>query len=270
MLLLASSALAAEGHILGFGLEGDSAEGLAVAAFGDVALTENTWLTAAVARNMVDLPGRQTLDTWYGDISLDHWFDPVGIRLGVAYWGDSDILDSIDWRSSVYWRGDKAMISADYEFRDFDFELPAFDVFPGRSISFDANGVGLTTRFDLSDDLSLSLFGMGYDYSVNLSVGGNRGILELLTFSRLSLINSLVDYSAGASLGLDVGTRHWQFELGTWKGEVDGAVTNSATIRFMTPMGEKSDVEFGLGVDNSELYGSVTFLSVYIYFYGGS
>ena len=86
----------------------------------------------------------------------------------------------------------------------------------------------------------------------------------------MSLINSLVDYSAGASLGLDVGTRRWQFELGTWKGEVDGSVTNSATIRLLTPMGEKSDVEFGLGVDNSELYGSVTFLSVYLYFYGGS
>ena len=79
-----------------------------------------------------------------------------------------------------------------------------------------------------------------------------------------------MDYSAGAALGVDAGLQRWLFELSTWRGEVDGSVTNSATIRLITPMGEKSDIEFGLGVDNSELYGTVTFLSVYMYFYGGS
>ena len=54
------------------------------------------------------------------------------------------------------------------------------------------------------------------------------------------------------------------------EGEVDGSVTNSVTVRLMTPIGDKSDIEFGLGVDNSELYGTVTFLSVYLFFYGGS
>lgn len=270
ILALASNALAAEGYILGFGLEGDTEEGLAVTAIGDVELTENTWLTAAIARNMVDLPRRQTLDTWYADIGLDHLFDPVGIRLGVAYWGDSDILDSIDWRGSLYWRNDKVRIAADYEFRDFDFELPAFGAFPGRAVNFDANGIGLSVRFDLTDNTSLNVYGMDYDYSIDLSLDRNQGIIDLLTFSRMSLINSLVDYQVGAGLGVDVGTRRWQFELGTWKGEIDGSVTNTATLRFMTPMGEKSDVEFGLGVDNSELYGTVTFLSVYLFFYGGT
>ena len=35
-------------------------------------------------------------------------------------------------------------------------------------------------------------------------------------------------------------------------------------------MSDNSDIEFGLGVDDSELYGTVTFLSVYMYFYGGN
>ena len=270
ILMLASNALAVEGYILGFGLEGDTAEGLAASVIGSVALQENTWLTAAIARNKVDLPRRQTIDTWYGDIGLDHWFDPIGVRLGVAYWGDSDILDSIDWRGSVYWRNDKVTIAADYEFRDFSFVLPAVGAFPGREFDFDAHGIGLSTRFELSDKTSLNLRGMAYDYSDNLGLDRNRGILELLSFSRLSLINSLVDYHVSGGLALDVGTRRWEFELSNRRGEVDGSVTNSATIRLMTPMGEKSDVEFGLGVDNSELYGTVTFLSVYLYFYGGS
>lgn len=270
LLLLASNALAAESFILGFGLEGDSADGLGAAVIGDVELKENTWLTAAIAKNAVDLPRQQTLDTWYTDLGLDHWFDPMGVRLGIAYWGDSDILNSIDWRGSLYWRGDKATLSVDYEFRDFTFRLPAFDAFPGREIEFDAHGIGLSASFDVSENASLSFYGKDYDYSVNLGLDRNRGILDLLSFSRLSLINSLVDYHVGAGLSLDAGTRRWQFELSNWKGEVDASVTNSATIRFTTPMGGKSDVEIGLGVDDSELYGTVTFLSVYLFFYGGN
>ncbi len=270
-MLFADTAPAAEGYILGFGIEGDTAEGLAASVIGDLALTSNTWLTAAVAASTVDLPRRQSVDTWYADLGLDHWFDPVGVRLGVSYWGDSDILDSNDLRGSIYWRGDGVMIGADYEFRDFDFEIPPFNMFPGRTIRFDAHGIGLSAGFDLSENTSLSLYGMDYNYSIDLRIEDtNRPILDLLSFSRFSLINSLVDYDVGVALGLDAGLQRWIFDFSTWKGEVDGSVTNSATIRLMTPMGDKSDIEFGLGVDNSELYGSVTFLSVYLYFYGGA
>jgi hypothetical protein len=270
LLLLASNALAIEGYFVGVGMEGDTAEGLAASVIGDVALTSNTWLSAAVARSTADLPRRQSVETWYGDLGLDHLFDPVGIRVGVAYWGDSDILDSNDLRGSLYWRGDKTMIAVDYEVRDFSFDIPPFNTFPGRTINFDAQGIGLSARFDVSEDVSLSVFGMDYDYSLDLRIDDtNRPILDLLSFSRFSLINSLVDYNAGVALGLDAGRQRWLFEFATWRGEVDGSVTKSATIRLMTPVGQKSDIEFGLGVDNSELYGTVTFFSVYLYFYGG-
>ena len=111
---------------------------------------------------------------------------------------------------------------------------------------------------------------MDYDYSVNLRLTDNRPILDLLSFSRLSLINSLVDYRASATLGVEAGKSRWQFDSGKWKGEVDGGETISATISFLTPLNERSDIEFGLGVDDSDLYGDVTFFSVYIYFYSGN
>ena len=88
--------------------------------------------------------------------------------------------------------------------------------------------------------------------------------------SRLSLLNSLVDYRVGASLSLDVGKRQYQLELATWQGEADQEITKSATIRFITPLGQASDIEFGLGIDKSDVYGNTTFLSVFMYFYGGS
>lgn len=268
LLLVAGNAFAADAFIIGGGIEADTEEGFAGSATAQIGFTEKTWLSAIVAHYSVDLPRNQSIDSWYGDIGIDHWFEPVGVRFGVAYWGDADILDSHDARASLYWRGDSATLAFDYEFREFEFDLPETNFFPAQTIEFDANGVGLSTSFDVSDAMSLSLGGMVYDYSIDLNLENNRGILDLLSFSRLSLINSLVDHRAFAALGVEAGDQRWEFELGTWKGAVDGGTTNSATVRLLTPLGDKTDIEFGLGYDDSELYGGVTFFSVYLFFYG--
>jgi len=43
--LLLASGVRAEGFVLGFGVEGDSADGRAVSAFGDFGIGDDTWLT---------------------------------------------------------------------------------------------------------------------------------------------------------------------------------------------------------------------------------
>lgn len=269
LLLLASTVLGAEGYILGGGVEADSADGVAVSAVGEFGLTEKTWISAAVSRNRADLPFRDDLDTWYGDLGLDHWWEPLGVRAGVAYWGDSDTLDSTDYRGSLYWRTKTFSISGDYEFRDFSVRFPATDDFPGRDAGFEATGVGLAARYDVTDAVSLGLSGMDYDYDVNLRLDSNQGLLQLLTFSRLSLINSLVDYRAAVNVGLEAGKSRWELDFGTSKGEVDGGTTRTATVRYLNPLGDRADIEFSLGFDDSDLYGNVTFFSVFVYFYGG-
>ncbi len=266
---LCAPAFAGEGFIIGGGVEADTADGLAGALFGEFGLTQNTWLSAAAARNTVDRPESTRIDSWYADVGIDHWFDPLGIRLGLSYWGDDDTLDSNDVRGAIYWRNERFTISADYKYRDFEADLPRTDFFAARTFSFDADGIGLTTRVKLTDKVDFGLSGMDYDYSVNLRLDDSRRLLEFLVFSRLSLINSLVDYRAYATLGVDVGKRRWELDVGRWKGEVDGGKTTSATLRFLNPLGDAADVEFSLGFDDSDLYGSVTFFSVFLYFYGG-
>ena len=268
VLLLAGNASAAEGWIAGGGIEGDTSDGLAGVAFADIAISEKTWLTGSVGGNRVELSRRQSNQTRFGSLGVDHWFDPVGVKLDISYWGDSDILDSHDWGASLYWRSDRVLLAGDYEYRDFSFTIPATQQFPGRTFYFDAHGIGLTARFDLTESASLGFSGMSYGYSVDLRLDDSRPILDLLSFSRLSLINSLVDYTAFVTLGLDAGERNWALEAGTWRGAVDGGKTTSATLRFLTPIGRSTDVELGLGLDDSDLYGSVTFFSVFLYFYG--
>ena len=270
LLLMASRAVAGEGFIVGGGIEGDSSDGFAVAALGEFGVTEKTWLSATLANYTVDSADGIDVDSLFWDVGVDHWFDPIGLRLGVSRWGDNDSLDSDDWRASLYWRADQFSIAADYQFRDFTFDLPAADRFPRRTVSFDAKGVGATLRFDIGDDTDISLSGMDYDYGANLRLDTNRALTDLLSFSRLSLITTLVDYRLSATLGVDAGKRRWQVNLGSWQGEADRSGTRSLTVSMLNPLGDQADIEFALGFDDSELYGNVTFFSVFVYFYGGS
>ncbi len=268
LLLLTGPAWALEGYIVGVGAEADSADAATGAVSGEIGLTKKTWLSAAMAKSTADLPRGVNLETLYGDIGIDHYFGPLGIRAGVSYWGDDEILDSRDYLASLYWRSDKAMIAAEFEHRDFSFDVFRGDLRPGQDIQFQATGVGLSARFDLTESVDLRVSGIDYDYDVNLRIDANRPILDYLSVSRLSLINSLSDYRARIGLGIDVGERRWSLDLQTSVGEVDGRRTKSATLRFLTPIGSKSDIELGLGFDDAESYGSVTLFSIFLYFYG--
>lgn len=268
LLVLSGNCWAAGEYVIAGGLEGDSTDGLAAALFGDLAVGEETWLSAGLARSSVDLPIRDELETWYSDVGLDHFFDPAGVRLGLAYWGDNSVLDSTDARASLYFRGGSHALSFDYEFRDFELELPESDFIRRPQVNFDANGYGLGARLDLSENVDVRFKGMSYDYSVNLRLDPNRDIVNLISVTRLSLLNTLVDYRVSGSLGIDFGLRRLEFELAQWKGAVEGSTTDSYSVRFLTPIGKRNDIEFGLGYDDSENYGEVTVFSVFLYFYG--
>ena len=268
LLLLSGNCWAAGEFVIAGGVEGDNADGLALALFGDIAIGDETWLSGGVARGSADLAIRDELETWYADIGVDHYFDPAGIRLGVAYWGDDEILDSVDLRTSLYFRGDKGSLSLDYEFRDFELELPDFDRIRSRQVNFDANGIGISARLDLTDKVDVRIKGIAYDYSINLRLDPNRDIVNVISVSRLSLINSLVDYRANVGLGIDFGLKRLEFDIAQWEGAVAGARTNSYSLRFLMPVGKRNDIEFGIGYDDSDTYGEVTVFSVYLYFYG--
>ena len=270
LFLISSAALADKGdYLLAGGVQWDNDVTVAGSVLGDFAIADPTWLSLAVARTNVDIERSASLNTWYANLGVDHYFDPIGVRLSASYWGDNDILDSVDTRLALYWRGDAVTLGADFEYRDLEFDIPANDFFPGRNVGFNATGVGAHATVALSEAVSLSVSGLSYDYSVNLRLDQNRPIARLLNISRLSLLNSLVDYRARAGLGFKQGLRLWEVDVAAWEGAVDGSRTVSTTLRFLTPLTDRSDIEFGLGYDDSELYGEVVFFSVFLFFYGG-
>lgn len=264
-----SPALADTGaFVIGGGIESDSADGLSLTMLGDLSIADNTWLSAAVARSTVDIPRRDDTSTWYADLSLDHYFDPAGVRIGVAYWGDSTILDSTDARLSFYSRGEKSYLSIDGEYRDFELVLPAVGMFPGAERPFSANGLGLSGRLNITDDVSVRASGMSYEYDIELQVTETDRVVDLLSVSRLSLLSSLVDWRASVGLDVDFGLSRLSFDVSRWAGAIDDD-NYGATISYLAPAGQRTDLEFSLGYDDSDLFGDVTILSLFVYFYGG-
>ncbi len=257
-----------EGYIIGVGAEGDSADGRALTAFGDFGVTEKTWFS--LTGTMAETEGIvRDNDTRYFHGALDHFFEPVGLRLGAGYWGNPDILDSRNLTSSVYIRGDAGSLSLDYENRSFDFELQS-DLLRGRTAKFSADGWGLKGRLAVGDRVNLFASGMSYDYSRTLRVQPDIDVLAFVSRSRLSMINSLIDDRVNVGFEVEFGLRSIDVTAGQWQTAVDGSSIDSYSIGFLTPIGDRWDAEFRFSVDDSESYGRTTAISFYLYYFGGA
>ena len=259
----------AAGYILGIGAAADSEDGRALTAFGDFGIRENTWLFATVGTTETEaMVGG--FSTTFADVGIDHYFNPVGIRISGAYWGDSKILDSDDVRASFYYRNDIASFSADYERRNFDFIFESILLQDTRKTEFHADGWGMTNRIQFGDRTTFRLSGMHYNYSRNIRIQPEIDVLRFLSASRLSLINSLIDYRINAGVEFRFGLRSVDLSVGSWKTAVDQSKVDSYTIGFLTPMTDRTDIEFRLSFDDSESFGNTTALTVYLYYFGGS
>jgi hypothetical protein len=267
MLLLTRAAAAeSDGFIFGFGGEADTAGGRAVAAFGDLGVTKETWLSAMLAQTTTG-SGPRSLDTVYADLAIDHWFKPAGIRVAAAYWGDDEVLDSGDLRASIYFRNDALAITADYERRNFDLTIGA-NVLRPRVIEFYGDGYGVKARLVVGDATALSLAGMGYSYSRDISRQPNIDILRIFSSSRLGLMNSLLDYRFSAGIDWSVGLRTIDLRLERWQTAIDQGYVDSIGVGFLTPVNQFSDVELRFSYDYSDTFGKTITLSVFHYFFG--
>ena len=187
----------AKGVVIGIGAAGDTADGRAYSLFADVGATEKTWISGAISRNQTKNTAFD-LDAKFADISVDHFFDPVGIRLGGSYWGDDGFLESQDAHASLYLRNKKGSIAVDFERRNFDLTIESDLLAEPRSVDFSADGYGLTGRLQANDRTSLYFTGMTYEYSRDISLQPDTDRLRFLSFSRFSLMNSLLDYRLNA------------------------------------------------------------------------
>ena len=61
-----------------------------------------------------------------------------------------------------------------------------------------------------------------------------------------------------------------KYKIALLPGDGIGPEVVDATLVVMDALEKKADIEFALGIDDSEIYGNVSFFSVFVYFYGGT
>jgi len=266
-ILLSGNAHAGDGYIIGLGAEGDTSDSLAFSAFGDFGLSKKTWISVTAAKAQAEGVLSQ-LHTVYGDIGFDHYFDPIGIRFGAAYWGDEDILDSVDIRGSLYVRTNAISLAAAYEKRNFDFFFDLEPLLQRRQVDFEADGYGLNFRANAGERVSLFIRGMSYDYSVDLTQLQNISDLNFLSASRLSLANSLLDHRVDAGMDIKFGLKMLGLEVGSRQTAIDGGRVDSFSVGFLFPASDASDIELRVGYDDSNDFGGTTVFSFFWFFYG--
>jgi hypothetical protein len=93
---------------------------------------------------------------------------------------------------------------------------------------------------------------MHYGYSRDIRIQPEIDILRFLSASRLSLMNSLIDYRINAGMEFRFGLRSIDVSAGSWKTAVDQSKVDSYTIGFLTPMTDRTDIEFRFSFDDSE------------------
>ncbi|MFT5500329.1 MAG: hypothetical protein ACI88G_000458 [Woeseiaceae bacterium] len=268
-LILGASEAHGAGFVLGAGADADSADGRALSAFGDFSIADKTWLSATFRKNEIDgVSGRRS--TTFADVGIDHWFDPLGVRLSASYWGDKDILHSADLGASLYYRDESFMFSANYERREFDFTVLSDFPALSRTVEFSADGIGISSRFPLGENSSFHVGGIAYDYSRDIRLQPDIDALRFLSFSRMSMMNSLIDHQVNAGVEFRFGLRALDFTAGSWQTAVDGGRVDSYSVGFLTPVSERTDLEFRFSFDDSENFGQTTAVSVYLYYFGGT
>lgn len=270
MAMFAATAIADGGYLLGGDLQVDDADGIGVTGFGQLSVGEDTSISGALGRSTVDVASDlPDSDSVYADLGIDHRFGLFGMRFTAAYWGDSDLLDSTDLRGSVYLRGEHGSIGFDYEDRDLEFQLPPLDFLNRTSFPFTAAGRGLSARLNVSDTVTVYASGMEYDYSVPLQVQESDRIRRLILISRLSVLSSLVDWRVSGGIDIEVGEKVLGLDLSRWEGAVTGSSNDSVTLRFLTPVSKRVDMELSLGIDESEIFGDASIAGIRFYYYGG-
>jgi hypothetical protein len=264
----AAGPVAANPLVVGLGFEGDDAGSRAYSMFVDIGLTDDTWLTGSVARTDTD---RQFFDikTKLANVAIDHHFKPFGVRMQAAYWGDKNLLESTDFGSSLYVRGERGSLSVDYLRRDFKLTVDNPLLADPITVDFDATGLGLAGSLRVSNDVRLYASGMDYRYSRNIRLQPDVDVatLRLFSVSRLSIVNSLLDYRASIGVERSFGLRSLDFRYVRWRTEVDRGDISSYGVGFLTPTGGAADMEFRLAYDDSENFGGAFVLSVFLYLF---
>lgn len=242
----------------GLAADRDGGEGVRLGI--DYGVAEKTWVTAIgtythLSDELSDITTRSL------GAGIEHSFGRFGVSGNVAYWGDPDEVDSTSFRSSLFYKGGPWRVALSGERREVDVTFRftnADDIRVQRTEQLQVDALGGSVSYS-GEPWSVRLGHAGYEYSRDPRALNFLFRFSVLSASGLTLANSFLEYRSWAGLEYAFGDRGVFLELSADKGAVDELRTNTFMLGYYMPIAERWDMEFQLGVADTEVLGGAVF-----------
>ncbi|MEM8983369.1 MAG: hypothetical protein AAGC71_10095 [Pseudomonadota bacterium] len=271
--LAVTTTAAATEFVVGGGFGADDASGRSLAALVDVGVTDSTFLTLTAAASEGDTL-TDTIETQAFTIGITQDIGDFTGRFSIGTWGDSDFVDSIDYRAGLAVTAAGFRFGLDAERRDIDLTLriePGV-ILPGRDVGVDlvADGIGGNVRYRNDDGFSIGVRGMRWDYDRNIAAAGSIERVLRLNPTTLSIAGALRESTLTGSVEWPLGDHLVGIEIGRDTLEIGGLEVDSATLLWTLPAGKRTDLELSVGYSEADGAEGAYFANVFVYFFGGN
>lgn len=274
-LSLCSAALSddSSGYALGIGVAADDGNGTTASLIGNLLVNDELSVFASYATTRADGdPDNVQTRDW--EIGGSYDFGPVGLDVYGGQSGDPDDFDAADLAYGIFHAGEHWNLSARYLTRDIDAVLrtPSLDRVDEVTVPLEATGWRVALSYRTKSKFRFSASSKWYDYDRDLTVLGNRFLVQRLSPTSLTLATSLLDRSDSVGFEWPL-TGQRAIELRASRDELAGDLGRASTFSagFITPVGQRGDLDISVGVSRGEagIEGDTIFLSLFYLFYGG-
>ncbi|MEM8547962.1 MAG: hypothetical protein AAGF46_07345 [Pseudomonadota bacterium] len=274
-LALACTATQADdsGYILGAGMTVDNGDGYGVTGLFDYIFNDATSVSLAVgAAEAAALPDDVTTRFW--SVGFQHDFGGLGVDLRGGQSGDPSDFDSDDLDVGLFHQGEHWRLAAGWLRRDIDltFRLTPTRMAREFSLPLKADGWRAAVSYRTESRWRWSVRARQFDYDRDPTLLGTGFVTQRLSPTTLTLTGTLLDSSYAASVEIPF-KKSRALSLGVARDVLAGdlAEVETLTLGWLTPAGERGDLDMSLGISRADGNADETtvFVGILYLFYGG-
>lgn len=258
-------------YALGVGISADDGDGLGISASGDIGFTDAT--SASLSLGVTRAGGDpEDIRSRFWQLGADHDFGPIGAFARIGQAGDPDDFDSDDAELGLYVSPGNWRFTGRYLRRDVDLVLRLINTDPvvTRTVETQADGLGLTAAYTADNRFRASIGLRRYDFDRDLTRLNQFEVLRRLSPTTLTLSGSLLDSSYTAGVEIPFGQQALSLSVARDRLAAEQRDVDSVSIGWLTPVGDRSDLDVSVGVSDDDAPGgdTVAYVSVLYLFYG--
>ena len=237
----------------------------------NLSLSEDTWLFFDGGTSRAPSTEQDVSASLLG-AGVEHSFGRAGFGLAVEQWGDKKNLETTDWQTEVFLRGERYRVGLSYESRAIDIYFSGAGgpiLTDLRKIGIDADGIAFDWRYRATPNWQVYGSIAEYDYPRGLRIVPRAGRLDLLSTSAVTLAYGFVDSYRSVGFEREIGLKLFNLDLGQDRSTIGGERLRSVAASILWPASSRLDLEFRLGSSRAAGFDSSVYGGFNVLIYGG-